>query len=262
MTYAFGREAQQRLEMFAWANVLLAFDFDGTLAPLTASPGRAAMRASTRRLLKQICRLYPSVVISGRSRADVRSRLRGVDLCQIVGNHGSEPWLGSAAIQRRIRTWVPTLRRQLAGEPGVVIEDKGFSVAVHYRASSDRSAARRAILAATKSLGAVRVVGGELAVNLLDPHAPDKGVALDRQRDHLACDHAIYVGDDDTDEDVFRLKWPPERLFTVRVGRKAASAAAFYLRTQAEIDRLLEKLIELRTPVRSARSTLAASAGT
>ena len=179
-------------------------------------------------------------------------RLRGVDLCQIVGNHGSEPWLGSAAIQRRIRKWVPTLRRQLAGEPGVVIEDKGFSVAVHYRASPDRSAARRAILAATKSLGAVRVVGGELAVNLLDPQAPDKGVALDRQRDHLACDHVIYVGDDDTDEDVFALD-QPGHLMSVRVGAKASSAARYFIVNQAAIDQLLAMLVAQRAEAANSR---------
>ena len=55
----------------------------------------------------------------------------------------------------------------------------------------------------------------------------------------------MYVGDDVTDEDVFRLD-QPGRLFTVRIGRSKTSAARYYLRQQQEIDTLLEHLVALR----------------
>ena len=55
--------------MFAWSNVLLSFDYDGTLAPLVSAPARATMRVSTRHLLRRASRLYPCVVIRvGRKR--------------------------------------------------------------------------------------------------------------------------------------------------------------------------------------------------
>ena len=79
MTYLFTRANQELLEMFAWSNVLLAFDYDGTLAPLVTAPTRATMRVSTRRLLRQASTLYPCVVISGRAQDDALGRLRGVD---------------------------------------------------------------------------------------------------------------------------------------------------------------------------------------
>ena len=58
--------------------VLLAFDFDGTLAPIVADPPAARLRPRTRRLLAEVARKYPCVVISGRSRADVARRLTGI----------------------------------------------------------------------------------------------------------------------------------------------------------------------------------------
>ena len=71
VTVLFSRSHQLLLEMFASSNVLLAFDYDGTLAPLVNAPARATMRASTRRLLVHASKLYPCVVITGRAQADV-----------------------------------------------------------------------------------------------------------------------------------------------------------------------------------------------
>ncbi len=82
-------------------------------------------------------------------------------------------------------------------------------------------------------------------LNLLPAGAPDKGVALTRLRARERATVALYVGDDVTDEDVFRLG-QPGRLLSVRVGRSRRSAASHYLRDQAEIDDLLARLVALR----------------
>jgi trehalose 6-phosphate phosphatase len=245
MTYLFSRANQHLLEIFAWSNVLLAFDYDGTLAPLVSAPQSAAMRPSTRRLLKRLSRLYPCVAISGRAYADALSRFRSVDIWRVVGNHGAEPTAGGQVLRRRVKRWLPILNARLAGRRGVTIEDKGFSIAVHYRHARERSATRRAVLAAARSLDDVRIIGGKLAVNLLVPDAPHKGLALERERAHFGCDTVIYVGDDDTDEDVFQLD-RPGRLLSIRVGQKRGSAAPYYIRNQGEIDRLIGALVELR----------------
>jgi trehalose 6-phosphate phosphatase len=244
--YLFTRAGSELLEMFACSNVLLAFDFDGTLAPLTSEPARATMRATTQRLLRQVARLYHSVVISGRAQGDALGRLRGVEICRVVGNHGAEPSRGGEAVRRRVGQWLPILNARLSTRQGVVIEDKGFSVAVHYRRARERNAARRAILTVARSLPDVRIIGGTLAINLVVPGAPHKGLAVERERSHFTCDTLIYVGDDETDEDVFQLD-RPGRLLSIRIGRKPSSAATYYLRSQAEIDRLLGTLVALRT---------------
>jgi trehalose 6-phosphate phosphatase len=245
VTYLFNRANQALLETFAWSNVLLAFDYDGTLAPLVDAPAHATMRASTRRLLRRASRLYPIVVITGRAKADAVGRLRNIEVCRVVGNHGAEPSPNGEAMRRRVRLWLPLLKARLSRRQGVVVEDKGYSVAVHYRQARERNSTRRAVLTAVRSLKDVRVVGGKLVVNVLVPEAPHKGLALERERSHFACDTVIYVGDDITDEDVFELDRPGQ-LLSIRVGRKRTSAAPYYIRNQAEIDRLLETLVALR----------------
>ena len=121
---------------------------------------------------------------------------------------------------------------------------KGLSVAVHYRRSRQREPARRAILDAAQSLNDMRITAGKLVVNFVAPDARHKGLALEHTRAQFACDTAIYVGDDDTDEDVFNL--PQAGYLSIRVGRKRTSAAPYYLRNQSGIDRLLEALVTLR----------------
>ena len=121
VTYLFNRANRTLLETFAWSNVLLAFDFDGTLAPLVDAPARATMRASTKRMLKRASELYPCVVITGRARADGLERLRDIEICRVVGNHGAEPCADAAAMRRRVQQWLPVLQARLSGRQGVVI---------------------------------------------------------------------------------------------------------------------------------------------
>jgi len=244
LTYLFSPSNAYLLDIVASSNVLLALDYDGTLAPLVLEPQRAAMRFSTRRLLKRASRLYPCVVISGRSRADASARLRGIDVCRVVGNHGAEPSPGGEAIRRHVEQWLTPLKQQLSWRQGIVIEDKGLSLAVHYGRARQRDAARRAILLAAQSLNNVRITGGKRVVNLVAADARHKGLALDHVRAQFGCDTAIYVGDDETDEDVFNL--PQAACLSIRVGRKQTSAASYYLRNQGEIDRLIGTLITLR----------------
>jgi len=235
----------QVLSQLAWSNLLLAFDYDGTLAPIVPDPDKARMRERTRDLLEQVARAYPCVVISGRSQEDVLKRVRGTGVFEVIGNHGLEPWRRTEAFVNRVQGWIPVLRRHLDGIEGVVIEDKSFSVAAHYRRAASRKSARAAIVRAAGELDEVRVVGGKCVVNLIPRGAPHKGTALELAREHLHCDVALYVGDDETDEDVFALD-DPGRLLSIRVGLDVTSRAAFYLKNQDGIDALLARLLALR----------------
>jgi trehalose 6-phosphate phosphatase len=242
-----GRGALRR---WASADALLAFDYDGTLAPIVHEPMRAWMRARTRRLLRRLTRLCPCVVISGRARADVLRRVRGLGVREVIGNHGIEA--DGAAALPEVRRWIPLLEQRLGRLQGVTIEDKGLSLAVHYRRSRAKRAARARILAAAAGLGDVRLVAGKQVLDVLPPGAPDKGLALERVRARLGCETAVYVGDDETDEDVFALA-RSRRLLGIRVGPRRGSAAAYYIRTQAEIDLLLDRLLTLRTSLPTRR---------
>lgn len=234
----------------ARARALLAFDFDGTLAPIVARRGRARMRERTRRLLAALCTLYPCAVISGRSRADVARRLGGASVAHVVGNHGIEPGGHLRGLAREMANVRPALHRALRRVGGVEIEDKRYSLSIHYRAAKRRGAARRAIERAAAALrGRVRTVPGKLVVNVVPRDAPDKGAALRALCRRSRAGMALYLGDDVTDEDAFgaRLGIPA---VTVRVGRSRRSRARYWLATQREVDAMLARLIRERRKAR------------
>jgi trehalose 6-phosphate phosphatase len=196
MKHILAAPQHELLEQLAWSDVLLGFDFDGTLAPIVSDPDRATMRAGTSRRLAEVARLYPCVVISGRAVADLRPRLPGVALRGLVGNHGIEPWRATEDLRRTVERWRVELGRVLGPIEGVRIEDKQYSLALHYRSSRGKKRARSAIMLALADLDDARVIGGKLVVNVLPLGAPHKGVALERERDRLGCDTALFVGDD------------------------------------------------------------------
>jgi trehalose 6-phosphate phosphatase len=233
------------LEQFAQLRLLVAFDYDGTLAPITANPAHAPMRQRTLDLLRQLCHRYPCVVISGRARDDVKRFVEGVTLRAIAGNHGAELPGVDPFGKEQVATWRERLLLALRGLAGVLVEDKTLSLSVHYRAACDKDAARAAIYEAVEALDAVRVVGGKDVVNLMPKGARHKGFALDELRRSESCDAALYVGDDETDEDVFRMRRALP-LLTVRVGVSEASDAEYFLGTQREVDDFIAALLELR----------------
>jgi trehalose 6-phosphate phosphatase len=243
------------LANFACSSVLIGFDYDGTLAPVASTPSRARMRASTRALLERVARQYPCVVISGRPLDDVAKRLQELPLWHVFGNHGLEPWAQTEEAADLVSGWVSRLEPKLKGMSGVVVENKKYSVTVHYRHADDKARVRSAIAAATRGLRNVRAVGGDHAVNLMVQDGTNKGVALQRARRVLACDTAIYVGDDETDEDVFASA-PPEQLLSVRVGASRGTRARYHLTSQAAIDRFLRALLNARArrPASAARA--------
>lgn len=231
------------LAQLAWSNVLMAFDFDGTLAPIVADPDSAGMRARTKKLLAQVCVAYPCAVISGRSQVDVSARVAGMGVKYIVGNHGLEPGAHMSTFASVVASTRPNLERALRGCEGIDIEDKRYSLAVHYRRSRRKQEARAAIHAAAAKLPArMRLVAGKLVVNLVPWGAPNKGDALVELRTLAGVDTALYVGDDVTDEDVFELD-EPGRLLSVRVGASKSSSAPFFVRDQREMDALLQTLV-------------------
>jgi trehalose 6-phosphate phosphatase len=239
---ALGPAGRLALAAAARPDALLAFDFDGTLAPIVARPDAARMRPRTRRLLAALAEVRPCAVLSGRARADLLGRVAGVPLRFAVGNHGAE-WgePREAAARGRLARAAAALRERLAGARGVWVEDKGLSLAVHYRAAPDRAAAARAIARAVREVAGVRAFGGKAVLNVLPAGAPDKGTALLRMMRRARTASAIYVGDDTTDEDAFRAA--AGRGLGIRVGRRRGSAARLTLEDQRAVDALLEALL-------------------
>jgi trehalose 6-phosphate phosphatase len=245
-------EIRPVLAQYAVANVLIALDYDGTLAPITPHPQDARMRPRTRALLNELARRYPTVAISGRALADVSERLKTVPLWHVFGNHGLE---GTPHLEHdgsKVREWLAFMKRELPEDLGIYIEDKGASLSLHTRQARDRQRALAAIDRAVAQLTDVTVIGGKEVVNLLPEEGGNKGVALEYAMRTFVCSHAIYMGDDDTDEDAFRLA-DTVPVLGIRIGRSDTTRARYYVETQEQVDDLLEALINERPANRAVR---------
>jgi trehalose 6-phosphate phosphatase len=248
MKYLLAKQNRAILERHLAANVALVFDFDGTLAPIVRDPDTAAMRPQTRALLRKLALRFPCAVISGRAREDVARRLAGTGVEWVIGNHGAEwGWarLDSISVEALVAEWRDQLVERLRAFDGVVVEDKRYSLAIHFRRSRAKRRALAAIAEAAARLPDARVRRGKEVVNVVPRGAPHKGIALQQVRSLLSCDTALYVGDDTTDEDVFALD-EPGQLVTARIGASRESQAAYYLETQREIDTLLRLALTAR----------------
>ena len=240
-------EGNEALSRFAVPGTLLAFDFDGTLAPIVSEREKAFLNASTRELLVRLCARYPVAVVTGRARADMRHRLHGINLKEVVGNHGLEwdPPLGDFAEVRRIASeWYRRLSFLAKELEGVEVEDKKYTLSVHYRHAPDREHARRRLQEALDEMGlrhSGRCIGGKAVMNLVPNGVPHKGDAVLRLMERLGTPKAIFAGDDVTDEDALDL---PESkgVLGIRVGKSETSRARYYLPAQADMDTLLEIL--------------------
>jgi trehalose 6-phosphate phosphatase len=237
----------ERLRTLVEAGALLAFDFDGTLAPMGDDPAGTRMREESAELLRHLAHATPVAVISGRSVSDLTPRLAGIPLVAVIGNHGAEPSPFAARAAREVAGWMPALSAAVSGVPGLFIENKTQSVSVHYWHVDDPANARRVIEEAVPFLGTpVQVVHGIGLVNLIPAGAPDKGAALETLRVAHGRAAALFVGDELTDEPAFRVTADAPSL-GVRVGRWHESAAAYHIPSQLDIDALLTELLVATT---------------
>jgi trehalose 6-phosphate phosphatase len=232
------------LERLASEPSLLAFDYDGVLAPVVKDPAGLPIAASTRAVLSRLAVVWPCAIVSGRAWSHTRVLSRGA-VETVVGNHGFE--LGRArpvprAILSRVAAWRAVLEEELAGQP-VYYEDKRSTLAIHYGLQRRWHAVEQAVLRATARLTDARLVRGKKVLNVIPTGFPNKGDAI---RALLAKQHlrlALYVGDDVTDEDAFAIGLPT--VIGVRVG-PGRSRAPYRLASQDRIDELLSTLLALR----------------
>ena len=246
----FSPDGQRALQALVARKPLLAFDFDGTLAPIVARPDDACVPAGVLQRLIGLAAWRPVAVVTGRAVADVQARL-GFDPAYVVGNHGAEDPRMAATASRVSQVGLQMARESLAKhaqhllDAGVTAEDKGVSLALHYRLAPDQAKALATIDSVVAGLGgALETFGGKCVVNLVAAGAPDKGDAVQRLVHESASDAAFFAGDDVNDEAVFELA-PPHWL-TVRVGHDArASKAQYFLESQEKMAKLLQQMLDL-----------------
>ena len=247
-------ELDKRLAELARTPVLLvASDYDGTIAPIVEDPGHAVPRREAAAALRAIAALPHThvAIISGRSLRDLATFLRvGTDNIHLVGSHGSEFDLGFAESltveQARLRQRIiDDLGEIAASAPGLGVEVKPAGATLHTRKAS-RPAARRAIRDAERGPAALPGVFARHGKEVLELGVVEtnKGTALSIIRARVGASAVIFFGDDRTDEDAFATLCGPD--VAVKVGN-GTSAAALRVDDTEDVARALARLAELRT---------------
>ena len=248
MRHLFSPEGEFALQAVMAHQPLLAFDFDGTLAPIVAHPDDARVPQSLTQWLEQLAQRLPMAIITGRRVADVTPRLNFTP-DYVIGNHGAEdPSLAPPAIADAA---LDALRERIAMQPselqraGVEVEDKQYSLTLHYRQAPDHGAALLCIEALLQGIEpALKRFGGKCVVNVVASGLPDKGDALASLVRRSGASSAVFVGDDVNDESVF-IRAEPHWL-TVRIGRDdPLSKAMFFLDSDKELAAVLQRMLEL-----------------
>jgi trehalose 6-phosphate phosphatase len=249
MRHLFSQEGEAALAATLKHQPLLAFDFDGTLAPIVARPEDARVSRAVAGRLEQLMRWLPVAIVTGRQVEDVRDRL-GFVPHYIVGNHGAEDDSDPDTTQRLKQALAGVrdalrVRQPVLDAAGVNVEDKDQSIALHYRLARDRDRARAVIDEALADVGpALKVFGGKMVVNVTASDAPDKAQAVRRLVQRSGAGAAVFAGDDLNDEPVFAAA--PQHWLTVKIGRDdAQSQAAFCLENPAEMAVFLDRVLSL-----------------
>ncbi len=230
-------------------------DYDGTLTPIVARPELAVLADDMRRTLHSLAQSCTVAIVSGRGLADVQ-RLVGLDSLIYAGSHGFEIHdpKGGKLHHEEGREFVPliakaaeTLKTRLAGIEGVIVEPKTYALAVHYRLVGDADVPRveaevDAVVAAEPRL---RKTGGKKVFEVRPAMDWHKGRALDWLLQALELDGPevlpVYIGDDETDEDAFRVLEGRGLGFVVADG-PVASAASYRLNDTDEVKAFLQRL--------------------
>jgi len=232
--------------------LLVASDFDGTLAPIVSEPALAEADRETLVALKALSRMPQThvAVISGRALSDLATRTGEVEELHLVGSHGSEFEAGlaeslspeSASLLERLKREVATA---VARAPGAQMEEKPAAAAFHYRNVADETAVARAvdmILHGPASWPGIHVRHGKKVIELSVVQT-DKGRALGRLRQRLGATGVLFLGDDVTDEDAFDTLGGPD--VGVKVG-PGQTRARFRAGDTVEVARILARVAECR----------------
>jgi len=233
-------------------SVFLALDYDGVLAPIAPQPVQALLPPATRELLKELVK-SPRIrvaVISGRAVDDVRNHL-GVPQIIYAGNHGieidlngvQEPHVGednrSSLIEMRSE-----LQTLFAEFPGVLLEDKGFGICVHYREvnPTDLPGFKERFSHWAKNLPpSLKIADAKMVYEVRPKSAWNKGDAVWHIWQATGPSALpICLGDDLTDEDGFRTLLG--RGINIYVGEERHSYAEYIIRAQTEVGDFLRLL--------------------
>jgi trehalose-phosphatase len=224
-------------------HILLCSDYDGTLVALQENPSQCFLSEQLWGILQRLteCPKLRVVIVSGRSLKDLKSLIT-VPKVGLVANHGLEIDMdglcfthpSANSLGHVLLQWHSELTNRLAPFPGIWIEDKGLSLTIHYRKLCpsyypELSLVIEQLKRELNSQGLLVVRAGKKVFEIRPNFAWDKGAAVESIVKEFYGAHSdvlrIYFGDDQTDEDIFRV-WPDA--WTIYVGEKPSTTLANY----------------------------------
>ena len=223
-------------------------DYDGTLSPIAPRPEMATLPDETREVIRRLANRYPVAILSGRGREDVAS-LVGLDGLSYAGSHGYD--IAGPGFRHEVGDGIPDkiesaarALKELEKIEGVLIEPKRFAISIHFRLAPEEEVPRieRAVDEVAAAHPGLRKGHGKKLFELrpdLDWH---KGRALLWIMDTLGLSGAVplYLGDDITDEDAFRVA----EIGILVAAEPRPTAASYSLRDTGEVRRFLEWLAD------------------
>lgn len=244
--------------------VVLGLDYDGTLTPIVKHPSLARLSPDVQETLTQLSKREKLnvVLVSGLSLPDLAAKAGRYSGACYVGNHGFEMkgpafhYVHPDALRARevLQEIKKKLTRVFKPVRGVFVEDKIWTLSVHYRALARLKAARiRKIFLTTvrhyAAASKVKLTEGKKVWEIRPAADWNKGKALLWLWDQLHGDIAgktffIYFGDDVSDEDAFKALKPSGITVKITGRPDPSSAARYYLRSPKEVSKFLKKLAQ------------------
>ncbi len=231
-------------------SLLVACDYDGTVAPLVDNPMDATANRDSVAAMRALAELGNThvTVISGRSLRDLATLSRLPEEIRLVGSHGSEFDLGFAAqlapelvaVRQRLTESV----QELGHKFGARVEEKPTGVTFHLRTLDEDTAqtARDELVRGPASWDNVYTRNGHDIVEMAVIET-NKGWALETIRHQVGASAVLFLGDDVTDEDGFKTMAGPD--VGIKVG-EGGTAAAFRVPSTDTVAQILALVAELR----------------
>lgn len=231
-------------DRMTWA---LFLDIDGTLLDIEAKPSEVVVPPSLPPLLDALAARFGGALalVSGRSLDDIDRLFPGGR--DAAGTHGAE-WRLGGMMSTSAELWPDDLTRTIEAEasllPGVLVERKSRSVALHFRGAPEHVPAIRALAEAAMRSAALplRLLDGKMVIELA-PAGMTKGSAIERfmQCPPYAGRTPVFIGDDVTDESGFTTVNGLGGV-SIHVGDDPATAARFRFPSPASLRHWLASL--------------------
>ena len=189
-------------------------DVDGTISETAPTPQEAAVSPVCRQYLSTLCNQLALVAaISGRPAIEAKNMIK-IDRMVYFGNHGLERWTEGHSELTNVKVYSKVIKAvideltPLLSIEGIRKENKGISATIHYRLCPNPKLAKRDILLALENstrAKSLQITPGKMSINLLPPVAVNKGTAVLELIQEYSLQGGIYLGDETTDIDAFRV---------------------------------------------------------